>query len=65
MDQQRRLNSLPSSGIPFGIFYAIVPISSIISIFYASLNILGTFIHIEDADTGYFKDEDLIEECVQ
>lgn len=55
----------PSSGIPFGYFYAIVPISSVISIFYAVINILSTFVPIQDAETGYFSDADLLEECAQ
>ncbi|MFA6732928.1 MAG: TRAP transporter small permease [Sphaerochaeta sp.] len=55
----------PSSGIPFGYFYAIVPISSVISIFYALINILGVFLPIEEAVTGYFSDADLLEECAE
>ncbi len=55
----------PSSGIPFGYFYAIVPISSIISIFYAAINILSSFFPIEEAVTGYFSDAELLEECSQ
>ena len=52
----------PSSGIPFGIFYAIVPISSLISIFYCFINILSQFVPIEEAQTGYFNEDVLPQE---
>lgn len=55
----------PSSGIPFGYFYAIVPVSSIISIFYAVIDILSNFLPIQEAVTGYLNDEELFEECPQ
>lgn len=52
----------PSSGIPFGIFYSIVPISSVISVFYCFVNILSHFVHIEEAETGYFNEDVLPQE---
>lgn len=54
----------PNSGIPFGYFYSIVPISAILSIFYSCIDILSHFIHIEDAKTGYFDDDAIPEEIV-
>lgn len=55
----------PSSGIPFGYYYLIVPISSVVSILYAGLNILGVFIPIDDPVTGYFTDDVILEEITE
>jgi len=55
----------PCSGIPFGFYYAIVPISSGISIFYALINIVSYFVPIEPADTGYFIDSELLKESAK
>lgn len=52
----------PSSGVPFGYYYSIVPISSVISILYASINILGVFVPIDDPITGYFTDDEILED---
>jgi len=49
----------PASGIPMGIFYLIVPISFTLTIFYCLIDILGHFIKINSAKTGYFDDADL------
>lgn len=55
----------PSSHIPMGYFYCIVPISSFLTIFYSIVNIAGNFIHIDEAETGYFSDDILPEEMTQ
>lgn len=47
----------PSSGIPFGWYYSVVPIASVLSIFYACTNIAGVFISIPEPITGYFTDD--------
>ncbi|MGD1818252.1 MAG: TRAP transporter small permease [Pleomorphochaeta sp.] len=52
----------PASGIPMGIFYLMVPISFILTIFYCAIDILGHFIKIDPAISGYFDDADLPEE---
>ncbi len=52
----------PSSGIPFGLYYSVVPIASGFSIFYASVNIAGLFISIPEPITGYFNDEEILQE---
>jgi TRAP-type C4-dicarboxylate transport system permease small subunit len=41
----------PATGIPNGIFYWIVPITCVITIFYASVHILAQFIKIEEPRT--------------
>ena len=50
------------SHVPVGIFYTIVPVSSVITVFYCLINIAGNFIHIDEAVTGYFEDDALPEE---
>lgn len=52
----------PSSGIRMGIFYSIVPISSLITIFYCVIDILSNFVYIKPAEAGYFDDAELMEE---
>lgn len=54
----------PNSGIPFGYFYAIVPFSALVSIFYSCIAMLSHFSPIEEAKTGYFDDDVILEEIV-
>ncbi|WP_320129205.1 TRAP transporter small permease [uncultured Sphaerochaeta sp.] len=46
----------PNSGVPFGFFYSIIPISSSLTVLYSIVNILSHFIHIEEPQCGYFDD---------
>lgn len=49
----------PASGVQKGVYYIVVPVSSILAIFYAIIDILSHFIKIEPAVSGYFNDDKL------
>ena len=53
----------PSLHIKMKYFYYMVPISSVVSIFYCIIDILSKFIVIDDADCGYDKAEYDEEAC--
>lgn len=52
----------PASGIRTGVFYAMVPVSFCLTIFYCIVDILNNFIDVEPANAGYFDDAKLPEE---
>jgi TRAP-type C4-dicarboxylate transport system permease small subunit len=45
--------------IPYYYCYAMVPVSTLFVVFYASLNILSLFIRIPDVERGYLLDEEI------
>jgi TRAP-type C4-dicarboxylate transport system, small permease component len=51
----------PVSGVKKGFYYIVVPFSSVLTIFYCVIDILGHFINIEPAVSGYFGDDRLPE----
>ena len=56
----------PSLHIKMKYFYYMVPVSSVVSIFYAVVDILSKFVYIEEPDCGYDKaeyDEDACREA--
>ncbi len=50
----------PATGIPRGYYYSLMPISFVVSIFYAFSNILKLFIPIVEPVKGYKDDLDLL-----
>lgn len=48
----------PATGIPKGVYYSIIPISFLITIFYSIVNILGEFIHIDEPVKGFLDDSE-------
>jgi TRAP-type C4-dicarboxylate transport system permease small subunit len=52
----------PASGIKTGIYYLVVPFSFSLTIFYCVVDILGNFIRILPAESGYFDDSELPED---
>ncbi|MEA5030560.1 MAG: TRAP transporter small permease [Sphaerochaeta sp.] len=51
----------PATGIQRGVYYAIIPITFAITVFYAAMNILGQFIHVDEPVKGYKDDLDLLQ----
>jgi len=49
----------PATGIARGFYYGLMPISFVITIFYAVVNILKLYIHIEEPLKGYKEDFEL------
>jgi len=49
----------PATGIARGYYYSIIPISFVITIFYAIVNILKLYIHIDEPLKGYKEDFEL------
>ncbi len=54
----------PSSGIPMGVYYSLVPISFFFTIFYCVVDILSHFIKINPANCGYFDDATIPEDNI-
>ncbi|MDC7232469.1 MAG: TRAP transporter small permease [Spirochaetales bacterium] len=52
----------PSLQIESKYLYIMVPVSCVLSIFYALVNMLGVFMKIEEPDYGYDRDEIHVEE---
>ena len=50
-----------NSHLPMGVFYVFVPITFGLTIFYVLVDMLGLFVHIEPADSGYNTDDELPE----
>ena len=57
----RKVGGVPSpvTHIPYGYFYVMVPISSLLVIFYAGVNIASLFSPIPPADKGYGADDEV------
>ena len=53
-----------NSHLPMGVFYVFVPITFGLSILYILIDLLGLFVRIEPADSGYSTDDVLPEEKV-
>lgn len=49
----------PATSIPRGYYYSIIPISFVISIFYAVVNTLKLYVHIEEPVKGFMDDSEL------
>ncbi|MBI9094250.1 MAG: TRAP transporter small permease [Sphaerochaeta sp.] len=49
----------PATGIARGFYYSLMPISFVITIFYAVVNILKLYIHIDEPVKGYKEDFEL------
>jgi TRAP-type C4-dicarboxylate transport system permease small subunit len=49
----------PSIHIPYKYFYAMVPVSSVLMIFYAAVNILSLVVPVPPADKGYEADGEI------
>ena len=49
----------PATGIARGYYYSLMPISFVITIFYAVVNILKLYIHIDEPIKGYKEDFEL------
>jgi TRAP-type transport system small permease protein len=57
----RKVGGIPSPAmqVPYRYFYAMVPASSVLMIFYAAVNVLDVFVPVPPADRGYAADEEL------
>lgn len=49
----------PASGIPVGVWYVAVPIAAACGVLYCILGIVGFFVPVEPAETGYLDDDEL------
>ncbi len=53
-----------NSHLPMSTFYIVVPVTFGLTVLYAVVDILGLFVKIENADSGYSTDDKLPEETV-
>jgi len=53
-----------NSHLPMKVYYVFVPITLALTVFYAVMDILGLFVKIEGADSGYSTDDKLPEEQI-
>lgn len=63
----QRVGAIPSPALqlPWGWFYTMVPVSSVIVIFYALVNIAALFLPVAPAHRGYAADDEVEEGLIQ